>query len=390
MLNGISERAALLGNRASFLMAGLGIAAWAPMIPFVKERFALDEHTLGLLLLCVGAGAFSFMPVCSVIAYRLGCRLACRLAALGLGAMLCAVAVIDNVYLMAAALFVMGCFSVTLDVVSNINAAQLEIDIDRPIMSGMHGLYSVGGFIGSLSFTFLLSHGLSLISSALIMVAVLVLSAVFPFRGLYGSMKAAEENRESSEDRRRGKAALFHPTVLLIGVLCFIMFMTEGSILDWSGVFLNENRHLDISMAGYGYSAFAITMTFFRLTGDRIVRTFGRRAVLVSGTVFVALGYGLTVSVPTVWAALLGFALIGVGASNVVPQLVSVAAAIKEVPVHVSVSVVNAVGFTGSLIGPALIGFIAHQITLPYTFILQAIAVLCVGAICFRLLKGRR
>lgn len=378
---------ALLSNRASFFAAGMGIAAWAPMIPYVKERFLLDEHTLGLLLLCVGAGSFSFMPLCSFLSWRLGCKLPCIISAFGIALCLCIIAVVQNVYLLALVLFIMGCFSVTLDVVSNINAAKLELELTSPIMSGMHGLYSVGGFCGSLGFTALLTIGLPLLPSAIVVMAVLMLLGIFGFKGLYGKDES-EPQQEKKEKSSKGKT-FFHPLVLTFGVLCYIMFMTEGSIMDWSGVFLNEFRGVELAHAGYGFAAFSIAMTIFRLSGDRIVRTFGRKAVLVSGALIVIAGYLLAVMCDHYLVAFAGFFLIGVGASNIVPQLVSAAASIKEVPVHVSVSVVNAIGITGSLMGPALIGFIAHQITLPHTYLVQALLVLGVALTCFKVLKSK-
>ena len=144
----------LFSNRISFLIAGFCIAAWAPMIPFVKERFALNEHDLGLLLLCVGIGSFVSMPTSGYFSARFGCRTPIIIAALLISGCLIAIPFISNLYVLAAVLFFMGINSVFLDVISNINAALVEQYTKRDVMSGLHGLYSVGGFLGSLSVTF--------------------------------------------------------------------------------------------------------------------------------------------------------------------------------------------------------------------------------------------
>ena len=406
-------------NRISFLVAGFCIAAWAPMIPYVKERFGLDEHNLGLLLLCVGIGSFVSMPTSGYFSSKFGCRLPIYTATIVVALCLLSIPFIGNIYLLGLTLFIMGIAAVALDVISNINAALVEQVSKQNIMSGLHGLYSVGGFCGSLSVTFLLSAQFSLSTAALYAAIVLAALILLGGRNLITNVhiSEAEEVGPKSQESARSTAAnttnaattnttttnaatttakastlqyYTNPTILLIGLMCFIMFMTEGSMLDWSGVFLTTERGFALEHAGYGYAAFAITMTICRLTGDRIVTKLGRGRVILAGTMFIIMGFVIAVIIPHYSAAFLGFALIGVGASNVVPQLVSVTARIKEVPPHISVTVVNAVGFSGMLMGPALIGFLANAITLHNTYLCQAAGVLVVTLLTLYLIKNRR
>lgn len=388
------HRNMLFSNRMSFLSAGFAIAAWAPMIPFVKERFNLDEHTLGLLLLCVGIGSFVSMPISSILSSRLGCKKPIIMASLLVALCLFAIPFIYNLYLMAAVLFIMGIGAIALDVISNINAALAEQISKRNVMSGLHGLYSVGCFVGSISVTSLLSLHFPLTLAGTYAALLLGLNAIFGLKHLLPTVHMPKEEGEDSNaqaDAAPQKESTLryykHPLVLLVGVMCFIMFMTEGSMLDWSGVFLNTERGMSLEHAGYGYAAFAIMMTIFRLTGDVIVTKFGRGHVIILGTISIIAGFCLAVLIPHYSSAFVGFALIGVGASNVVPQLVSITARIKEVPTHISVTIVNAIGFSGVLIGPALIGFLAHAITLPYTYLCQAAGVACVTAMSLYLFK---
>ena len=155
-------------------------------------------------------------------------------------------------------------------------------------------------------------------------------------------------------------------------------------------MFLSSERGVDISMAGYGYSAFAVAMTVCRLTGDKIVMKMGRRRVLLLGALCIFSGYCVVVYCSMAIASLCGFALIGVGASNIVPQLISYIASRKEMPMHLSVTWVNAIGFAGILCGPALIGFLAKVISLEYTFLCLACAVVAVGLGSFYLLAPKR
>ncbi len=417
MTSDAQARKLIFSNRLSFLAAGFSIAAWAPMIPYVKDRFSLDEHTLGLLLLCVGIGSFVAMPLNGYFTSKFGCRGPIYLAAIAAAACIGAIPFTYNLYVMAFILFVMGIAAITIDVVSNVNAALVEEVTERNIMSGLHGLYSVGGLLGSLSVTFLLSikfdltlvGGMAAVFSLLLVVAgckhlitnVHIGKSVEPATSseqeagsklANGEQNASRERENCEQEQPHGQQSstlkyYSHPTVLLIGIMCLIMFMTEASMLDWSGVFLHSQRGLALEHAGYGYAAFAVMMTICRLTGDKVVSKFGRGKVIIIGTMFIMAGFIVAVVIPHYSAAFLGFALIGVGASNVVPQLVSITARIKEVPTHISVTIVNTIGFTGILIGPALIGFLAHAITLPYTYLCQAMSVLFVTVMSVILIK---
>lgn len=392
MIDKITERRMIRSNRAAFLAAGFGLAAWAPMIPFVQERFALNQQELGLLLLCIGIGSLVAMPIAGFAASRFGCRILIYAATVLVALGLCAITLIDHLYVMAVVLIAFGMAAVILDVVSNINAARVEILSGRGIMSGLHGLYSIGGFLGSLGVTALLTLGVSLQAAGLTAAVLLFLIVVSSCRYLLdrSSGTTEREKKQQEEQGSGGRLRVLHPLVLLIGILCFIMFMTEGSMLDWSGIFLRTERGVQVEQAGIGYAAFAIAMTLFRLTGDKIVATLGRRRVIVTGTGFIAMGYLLAVMVPHPYTALLGFFFIGIGASNVVPQLISYTVTIKDVSINAAVTVVNAIGFTGILCGPAVIGFLAHHMGLHNVFLLQAAAVILVGVICFVLLRGSR
>ena len=395
----------IFANRASFFMAGFCIAAWAPMIPYVKERFGLDEHNLGLLLLCVGIGSFVSMPTSSWLSSRLGCRTPIVVSALIV--MLCLVSIpfITNIYLLGLVLFIMGINAVALDVISNIAGALVEQVTARNIMSGLHGLYSVGGFCGALSVTFLLSAGLPFHLAGVYAAAILLIVALLGSRHLLTTVYYDEHNQpltreqylEKEAQKKQEKAAnnqktsnlqyYLHPIVLLIGVMCFIMFMTEGSMLDWSGVFLTTERGFSLEHAGFGYAAFAIMMTSMRFLGDRIVLAMGRRRVIVLGTMIICLGFTLAALIDHAIFTIASFALIGIGSSNVIPQLVSYVAKVKDVPMSISVTIVNCLGFTGVLLGPAVIGFLAHLITLHLTFVVLGVFTLSVTALSLRYLR---
>lgn len=396
MMEQSTARRLINSNRAAFLLAGYGISTWAPLIPLVQADFALDPHELGLLLLCVGIGGFCCMPFSGLIAGKIGCR---AMALCGTALMSCGllgVVLSAQVYTIAPMLFLMGFAGVLIEVAANINAARLEQLTGRSIMSGLHGIYSVGCILGTLCVTLLLSAGLNMLLSELCALLLFVLTALTGCRALLNAQQSRSEGAgrdggKSGDAERRQQRRFFLPgAVIAMGLMCFVMFSTEGSMLDWSGVFLKNERGVSFEHAGWGYAAFSTAMTIFRLCGDQIVTAMGRRQVLAGGTLCIFAGYVLVVFVDSFAAALAGYFVIGLGASNIVPQLISCSASVKGISLNAAVTAVNAIGYVGGLAGPALIGFCAQAFGLPATFMLQSGLVLCVGAGCFVLLRRKK
>ncbi|MCJ2073314.1 MFS transporter [Methylobacterium sp. J-030] len=166
----------------------------------------------------------------------------------------------------------------------------------------------------------------------------------------------------------------------MLGLLCFVVFLTEGSALDWSAVFLIQQRGLDPAWAALGYAAFSVTMTAGRLAGDRIVARLGRRRVVILGGLLAAAGLALSVVMPAWAATLAGYALVGAGCANIVPILFTAAGRQTAMPAHAAVPAVTTLGYAGVLVGPALIGFVAHALGLPAAFLIVAALLLGVAA----------
>jgi fucose permease len=234
-------------------------------------------------------------------------------------------------------------------------------------MSGFHGMFSLGGLTGSLGLTLLLAAGLSVRIGACVITALFVVIWVSRARGLLPGL----EQRHPSADRHGWSAAL-HPLVLLIGGLCFIGFLGEGATLDWSALFLHA-KGLPTAYGGIGYAAFSVTMAAGRLTGDGVVKRFGVVPVLRISALLAALGWAAAVLLPGA-GSVAGFALIGLGASNIVPLLFGAAARVRAVPASVSIPLVSALGYAGMLAGPAMVGFAASATSL-------AVALSGVGAL---------
>ena len=358
-----------MSTRIAFFIAGFGIAAWAPLVPYAKARAGLDEGTLGLLLLCLGVGSILAMPMAGILATRFGCRRVLGGGTLLICAALPLLATVSSIPALIAALFMFGAGLGTVDSTVNLQAVIVERASGKNMMSGFHGLFSLGGIVGAAGVSALLGLGLTPLAAMLVVVAVLIgaLFRAVPHMLPYGS--------ESS-----GPAfAIPHGIVLFIGGMCFIVFLTEGAALDWSAVFLAQERGIDTAYAGLGYAAFALTMTVGRLLGDRIVRSVGATRIILFGGLLAAAGLFLATFAPSWEAALLGYALVGAGCSNIVPVLYTAVGKQTVMPESIAVPAITTLGYAGILAGPAVIGFVAHASSLSFAFGLMAVLLVAVA-----------
>jgi predicted MFS family arabinose efflux permease len=356
-----------------FLLCGTATSCWAPMVPFAKTQLGLDEGALGAVLLALGGGSMVAMPLAGVAIHRWGTRPVLVVASLVTCAVLPWLGAPASTTLLTATLFLFGAALGALDVAMNAHGIVVERLAGRPIMSGLHALFSVGGLVGAGALVALLRTGFSVAACASLIAIVLAVLALLEQRHLL------------SDDHSEPGSSLTivpKPLVLLLGALCFISFLAEGAVLDWSAVFLREIRTLDVSLAGLGYGIFSIAMAVGRFSGDRITHRLGSRRTLRIGSGIAVLGFAVVALVPSTGAALLGFALVGLGASNVVPVLFSASGRVPGVPAGIALATVTTIAYAGLLLGPALIGFLAKTTSLPlaFTAIAAMFALVVIGA----------
>lgn len=360
-------------TRAVFLVAGLAMASWAPLVPFAKERVGVEPGGFGLLLLCLGLGSITAMPLTGILANRFGCRAVIVVAALVIAAVVPFLAIAETPVTLALALAIFGASVGTVDVAMNVQAVMVEKDSGRSMMSGFHGLFSLGGIVGAGGVSFLLGLGLPPLGATLIISGTLILLLVLSFSGLlpYGN-------------REQGQSPLFvmpKGIVVVIGFLCFALFLAEGAILDWSALFLISAHGASEASAGLGYAMFAVTMTVGRLTGDRVVKALGGPRVVAAGGLMSAAGFLLAVIAPSQAVALVGFALVGLGAANIVPVFFTAAGRQTFMPASLAVAAITTMGYAGILLGPAVIGFVAQFASLAAAMAILAVMMLAVAIV---------
>ncbi len=367
---GRTRRREQTSTRIIFFVIGLGMAAWAPLVPFVQQRAGLDDGALGRLLLCLGGGSIVTMPLAGALAARFGCRRVIVWAVALLCLVLPVLADTGSLLLLVPALLLFGAAIGAMDCTVNIQALAVERASGRPMMSGFHGLFSLGGIVGAAGVSALLGVGASPLAAVLVVVTCVAaaLACAAPALLPYGGAGAGPS------------IAVPRGVVWGLGLLCFIMFLAEGTVLDWGAVFLTAARGVVPAYAGLGYAAFSVAMTAGRLTGDAIVRRLGRRQVVVAGGLCAAAGLAIVVLVPSWPAGLVGYGLLGAGSSNIVPVLFSAVGRQSAMPEHAAVPAVTTLGYFGILAGPAAIGLIAHASSLSAALLIVAALLLAVAA----------
>lgn len=415
-------------NRLAFWIPGFALASWSPLIPFIKNNFNLDAQDLGFLLLCPATGAGSTVILGPFVIAALGCKNTVRLMGLLIILGLLSITLVTNVYLLGAILFVYGLTVECVSLAANLNAVTLERALNRPLLSGMHGMISLGNVAGVILVATMLQLEVNwpvpMLCGA-VGLSVLVLTVCSQITSSYllskeqirllTTHKALTTNhltlnaqgltpnaKRSISHNAQGQASsgqtqgctsgarasinaralwfktLSQPLIWCLGIMCLVVYVTEDSMNDWSGIYLTQVFALPLQQAGWGFLAFASMMALSRFLGDSLVMRFGRKNVIFGGASLTALGLVIATSDITPGLSILGFGLIGLGTANITPQCISFAASLRTVPQSQSLFAVNGIGAVGSLFGPVLIGQISAHWSLHITFLLLA---LCLGGV---------
>lgn len=359
----------LLATKAGFFLTGLGLAVWAPLVPYVHARIPMSETTFGLLLLSIGLGSLCCMPLTAVVTGRFGIRNTVLAAALLLAVALCGIIFVSQLWLMTFVLFAFGGSMGVLDIALNVQGLGIEARAGRSMMASFHGMYSLGTISGALLVTLLLMAGVSPIISPLLAVAIILLLCWWSWPGLLQRKTLSQS----------GSKHWPNLAIVMVGLMCFIVYLAEGAILDWSALFLVDYRGLQASSGGLGYAAFALMITLGRFLGDGLTARLGRMRMIGLGGLLAAGGLLLSLATQHWLLTLLGYGLCGLGCANVSPLLISSLNHQTHMPPHLAVTAATTIGFAGVLAGPAMMGMVAQYSSLAHAFGMVACGLLLVA-----------
>lgn len=369
---------------ASFLASGLSFATWVSRIPDVTERLRLDDAALGGLLLCASAGALVSMSSAARFVHRYTARGVVVggtvLNVLGITLMALAVGVFESVALAGVGLAVFGAGYGVWDVAMNVEGAEVERHLGRTVMPKFHASYSIGTVLGALVGVGLVRVGVPVLAHLLAGAVVVAALSLGTVGGFLTVRDPADEAAPGEGAAFRARDAWREPRTVVIGVMVLGLAMTEGVANDWLALALERGHEAERWLAVAGFATFVLSMTVGRIFGSSLLDRFDRLPVLWSSIGLAVAGLLVVVLATPPWLVGLGIVMWGLGSALGFPVGMS-AAADDPARAAARVSVVSLIGYCAFLVGPPLIGFVAHQVG-TLDALLTLLVVLVLAAIC--------
>jgi MFS family permease len=364
---------ARIATSAVFLFNGFGVGSWAVRIPAVREALELSDATLGLVLLAAAVGSLTSMPFIGRWCALYGSRRVTLVISVLFAIALPLLALAGRLEFLAIALFLYGATNGGLDVAMNTQGTTVERAYERPILSSFHALWSLGSLLGAAAGGALAGLGISP-AAHLGMVAVIIgagflTASRFLLRG---------DHEADSETPARLQLNL---GLLALGGVAFCALFAEGAIADWSALYLKDELRATEGLAASGFAVFQLSMTTFRFAGDTLRARLGDARVVLYSGIIAAVGLGFGLVVHQFWAALIGFAMTGAGIAVIFPAALGLVSNLDGAARGPAIAWVGAVGYTGFLVGPPLIGLLSEATSLRIGLAVVALSGGCIAAL---------
>ncbi len=360
-----SRRAHRIAIGAMFFFYGLCFASWASRIPSIQQKLGLSESALGGVLFSLPIGLFLSIPFSGWLIAKIGSKKVVLLSGLLYSIILIGIGASNTTLQLIIVLFFFGFSGNMLNISANTQAVSLEAIYNKNIMATFHGMWSLAGFAGAAIGTVMIGIGIVPAYHYLFIWIFSLLVVVISYRFLL--------NKDVNTDANKPIFSMPDKSLFSLGAIAFCSMMCEGAMFDWSGVYFKKAVQVEPEWVGAGYTAFMVTMAGTRFVADKLTHRIGLKKILQLSGVFTALGLMISVIFPTLEMAIIGFLLVGVGVSSVVPLVYSAVGKSKTLSPGVAISAVSTLGFLGLLLGPPIIGLIAGATSLRVSFALMAL-----------------
>ncbi|WP_131538794.1 MFS transporter [Pedobacter nototheniae] len=340
---------------------GIAFASWASRIPDIKHSLNLSDGALGSILLALPLGQLVTMPISGSLVTKFGSKRILTITAPLYVLALSNLGLATAPWHLAAFLFIFGVVGNMCNIAVNTQGAEAEKLFGRPIMTSFHGAWSIAGFSGALL-------GLLMVNLHIIPYYHFWVIAVLIWVNVFLNYKHLVPGKGATSERKPKLFVMPQGDLLQLGIIGFCSMATEGAMFDWSGVYFKEIVKAPTSLVILGYASFMIMMATGRFVGDKIIAKMGRKKTIQISGLIISTGMFISVLFPFVVTATLGFMLVGIGVSSIVPTVYSVAGKNGKIAPGMAIAVVSSVSYFGFLMGPPLIGYISQLSSLQYSY----------------------
>ena len=339
------------------------IGTWVLYIPYVKTKLILDDSQIGFALFCLALGILTFLPLVPYLSkkLRLGCLTFFAIVLFTLAFIF--PVVMPNYVSLCISLFIVGVFSGITDIAMNALVSEIEKKDAVNIMSAAHGFFSLGGVLGATVGSILMPI-FTLPVYHIITVSFFIILINLVLTKHYFSISEQQQSKEKDSISLKKIRPL-----IAIAFIAFVIMSSEGAIEHWSSLYLIEVVKItQQNLAGLGFIVFSIMMTIGRFFGDGISAKIGSIKIILLGCVLAIMGY-LCILVSELIITILGYGIVGLGLSVIIPELFRMAGKTKGVKASVGISIVSGIGFAGFLLGPVVLGYISNSYSLKTSFL---------------------
>lgn len=347
-----------------FFVSGFTYATWASRIPTIQQQLHLNEAQLGTVLFALPAGLMLTLPVTGYLLRHYSSRYIMLAGALLFNAMMCLLGFAAFTWQLVIVLFCFGSSRNLMNISMNAQSINVQSLYNKSIIAGFHGVWSIAGFAAAALGSFMVSLNVDpawhFLSVSIVLTALILY--FFPHSIHQQPVPHERKSRFSFPDR----------SLLKYGFICFASMACEGTMYDWSAIYMQKAVHTTQSVATTAFAIYMVAMTLGRLTGDKLANRFGIKLMLWYSGIFIGSGLLLSSIFPYPVTVIIGFMMTGFGVSCVVPMVFSMAGRSTKLSSGPAIAAVSTVGYTGFLIVPPTVGFIAQLSDLRWSFGIMA------------------
>jgi MFS family permease len=360
-----SPTKARIATAVFFFVSGFGFSTWASRIPTIQKNLHLNEAQLGAVLFALPAGLMATLPITGYLLRRFSSRTIMMMGAVLFNIMLCLVGFTTATWQLALVLFFFGSSRNLFNISANAQSIGVQKLYSKSIIATFHGIWSVAGFaaaaVGTLVVSLNVAPSWHLLTAALFLTSLCFLF----YKSNVHQLPQPHEKKKAFQ--------LPDKALLKLGFICFASMACEGTMYDWTGIFMEKAVHASKGMATIGYAVYMIAMTVGRFSGDKLANRIGVKAMLTWSGILILCGLLLAAALPYTVTTAIGFLMTGLGVSCVVPMVFSMAGKVKGMSGGPAIAGVSTVGYCGFLIVPPMVGFIAEQFNLRWSFAIIAL-----------------